>query len=828
MFTNPIMSRKRRFIIVNAIYLLLVTAVVLSNNEGIPSIERVQGEEKRYTITLDETNPPPNLSSDVFGDDIGFSGYVDFNYHDAKRLTGVHIILDANGSLSNHSETQITSMKTITATFSGSSAALSVGASLATMGSPQSISSATPITLSDNPYFFTFTNSGTTELLLTSLVITYSCIPYYSTISYDTNSGSVINPMTQVIGSVLIAPSAPTKPGHTFQGWYLDASLMVPYTFTTMPEQSLTVYAKWSANTYTITLDVNGGSMREETMLQVTYGQPYTLPVPTPAEGDFVGWYLDSHRYTDELGASLQNYAVSSDITLIAMYEIVFIDIASAAQLDDIRDNLDANYRLVADIDLLGVAWIPLGNNESPFTGIFDGQNHTINHLTMSPSHIIYFAYYGGLFGYSTGTIRNLTLTNVDIHISGGMSTQVFAGAIVGYTTGLVENVHALSGSIYAKMITGVDGYLGGIIGYLYQATVSMESITNYLTVTSENISYTGGIIGYSLYANITLIDVDNFGNVIGHEMAGGLIAYAESSPTSISSCKNEGVIDGADYNGGLIGRISGNATITNSQNYGAINGSNYAGGLMGYSRPSSNITNSDNYADISAANYGGGLIGLAEGATITDSSNTADLVLANMCAGGLVASGTANISSSYNTSDLSGGTYVGGIIGKVDYNMTINDCYNLGYIGGGTSVGGLVGYVSAWNFTMSDCYNGGTVHAATDYAGGLIGNADASWGNTYLYTSVNFGDVIVNATTSNIGGIIGGTPPGFTRTDNYYYCDITSNNVAVAGTIHGTKVVEVSTFNQAFFTTTLTWSTEVWDFSQLDVATASYPALLT
>ena len=44
----------------------------------------------------------------------------------------------------------------------------------------------------------------------------------------------------------MTAPTAPTKTGYTFAGWYSDAGLTTPYTFTTMPASSITLYAKWT------------------------------------------------------------------------------------------------------------------------------------------------------------------------------------------------------------------------------------------------------------------------------------------------------------------------------------------------------------------------------------------------------------------------------------------------------------------------------------------------------------------------------------------------------------------------------------------------------
>ena len=86
---------------------------------------------------------------------------------------------------------------------------------------------------------------------------------------------------------------------------------------------------------------------------------------------------------------------------------------------------------LMNDIDLSGSYWTPVGNvTDYPtvtFKGTFDGQNHVISNLTASNDAAGYAA--AGLFGSITGTVKNVTLKNVNIR-----STH-YAGAVVGYSS---------------------------------------------------------------------------------------------------------------------------------------------------------------------------------------------------------------------------------------------------------------------------------------------------------------------------------------------------------------------------------------------------------
>ena len=73
------------------------------------------------------------------------------------------------------------------------------------------------------------------------------------TITFDTNGGSEIAPITQDYGTEITAPDNPTRKGYTFKGWDKE----IPET---MPAENMTITAQWEINQYTITFDTNGGS----------------------------------------------------------------------------------------------------------------------------------------------------------------------------------------------------------------------------------------------------------------------------------------------------------------------------------------------------------------------------------------------------------------------------------------------------------------------------------------------------------------------------------------------------------------------------------------
>ena len=66
------------------------------------------------------------------------------------------------------------------------------------------------------------------------------------TISFITNEGSMVNQIVQDYNSNVSQPVDPIKDGYIFGGWYRDDALTTTYTFSTMPSENITLYAKWN------------------------------------------------------------------------------------------------------------------------------------------------------------------------------------------------------------------------------------------------------------------------------------------------------------------------------------------------------------------------------------------------------------------------------------------------------------------------------------------------------------------------------------------------------------------------------------------------------
>lgn len=139
-----------------------------------------------------------------------------------------------------------------------------------------------------------------------------------STLTYDANGGTV-SPASKTVtyGSAYGTLATPTRAGYSFSGWYTEAAGGTQVTNKTNVDVTSdhTVYAHWTANTYTITFNPSGGRVSTATKL-VTYNSAYgTLPTPTKPGYNFDGWYT-----TAEGGSKITDSTVMTAITDQTVY----------------------------------------------------------------------------------------------------------------------------------------------------------------------------------------------------------------------------------------------------------------------------------------------------------------------------------------------------------------------------------------------------------------------------------------------------------------------------------------------------------------------------
>ena len=153
------------------------------------------------------------------------------------------------------------------------------------------------------------------------------------TVNFDANGGEgAMTSQTLTYGktSESLKANAFTKPGYTFAGWNTAADgTGTAYTnrqttpnVTTENGGAVTLYAQWTANSYTVKFDGNGaeGTMADQSF---TYDveQALTANGFTKTGYTFAGWKLGDTTYED--GATVKNLATSGEITLIAQWTAI-------------------------------------------------------------------------------------------------------------------------------------------------------------------------------------------------------------------------------------------------------------------------------------------------------------------------------------------------------------------------------------------------------------------------------------------------------------------------------------------------------------------------
>lgn len=299
----------------------------------------------------------------------------------------------------------------------------------------------------------------------------------------------------------------------------------------------------------------------------------------------------------------------------------------------------DAHFVLCADVNLgayTGTSFKIIGRSSAPFTGVFDGNGHTISNFTYQTD-----ASYIGLFGYinhPNAVVRDLSL--IDPNIDAG--TGDYVGPLVGnIEEGTISGCGIESGNIVA---TGHVGGLVGVIGY-----------ANYGPWQG------GSIVVADCYAAASVTGLHKVGGLAGGNY-GGIIAGSYSTGNISGNYSEVGGLVGANYDGDIFNSYS-TASITGDYSVGGLAGSTY-----------------EKYRGAEVSNC------YATGSVIATSNRVGGLVGYNQHG--------VTVSNCYSTSSVTGDKRVGGLVGA-NYGP-VSNCYSSGIVSGTTPVGGLVGEVGS------------------------------------------------------------------------------------------------------------------------------------
>ena len=262
--------------------------------------------------------------------------------------------------------------------------------------------------------------------------------------------------------------------------------------------------------------------------------------------------------------------------------------IANWHHLYNIRDYLNNHFVLINDLKSTnagywelasstadgGKGWQPIGNWDSQFTGVFDGQEHEIKNLFINRPEEGGL----GLFGHTDkigAVIKNIGVVDADVTGSGAI------GSLVGFNEqGTVANCYAtgsVSGDVYASGT-------GGLVGMNERGTVVNCYATSSVAGAWQYGVHIGGLVG--LNEDGILSDCHATGSVTGGSGVGGLVGHNQADGT-VSNCYATGSVIGGGEASGIGGLAGSNfGTVSDCYATGSVTGGwvrgEDIGGLVG------------------------------------------------------------------------------------------------------------------------------------------------------------------------------------------------------------------------------------------------------
>lgn len=536
--------------------------------------------------------------------------------------------------------------------------------------------------------------------------------------------------------------------------------------------------------------------------ISVTWEADHEYNADSPEPGLYVFTAEIGGDYTLADGVEVLRIAVYIPETTGSATENDHLVITTANQLAEIADLVNRGrlesfifndssatvyLELENDIDLsadgTGNDWTPIGTEDNPFKGNFDGNNKSINGLKINSSGKDYL----GLFGYiNGGSVKNIAVTNVDIY------GKDYVGAVAGYV-----NNSAIESCYSTGSITG-QGYVGGIAGSVVNGSMVQDCAA--LNSLVSGTSQVGRVVGFN-----------NGGTLSGNIAFAGMDVLLGGSPKTPASdtegidgltitaaeIKSDGTIGGlftstggwSTQNGKLPGLFSNTVEMSaytedETDPYFAGEGTAASPFLIATAEQLAKLAelvnagdskyNSAHYemiADIdlsiyddSNTSFNGGKGWIPIGGQFSSFYGTFD-------GGQNIVTGLYINNTSLSNTGLFGFIYEGNVrnIGLVDVRVN-----------GNSSVGGVAGYVG--NGGVRNCYVTGSVSGSSFDVGGVVGYLNkGTVQNCYVTADVSGGDNAWSG-VSYTGGIIGRVTNGSTVQGCYSTGSVEGSKLNVGG----------------------------------------------
>ena len=415
------------------------------------------------------------------------------------------------------------------------------------------------------------------------------------------------------------------------------------------------------------------------------------------------------------------------------------------------------------------------GKGGSSSSTVYDQLDLHVN-SSVNEGAIVGVDYVGGLVGAMgvkektmtgfTGSCANRSKVKGTYYVGG------YVGSAEGVTLEGLTNTHEVEG----------EAKVGGIAGYAY----GIKNSTNEGKIVSTGVYYTGwantgGVAG-------SVGDAENCTNrgevASANGYVGGVFGFVSGS---VKGCTNAGNVTALKYVGGVCGGVEG-GTAENNKNTGTVLCSaDCAGGVFGYLYNSS-VVGSVNEGSVTGVSQVGGVVGVMSGGKLENATSSSQLISGSKQAvGGIIGKlsvkeneSAPTVTGLASTSNVSGDNRVGGVIGEVDCEITIEAMQCTAQtVQGKSYVGGLVGYGKSATLSNSMIIN--TAVSGSDHVGGLIGVGKAVISGTFR------GRIVIAALSEATDVFVGGIGGQLDFADNCVnYASITVTNGNYVGGIAG------------------------------------------
>ncbi len=387
--------------------------------------------------------------------------------------------------------------------------------------------------------------------------------------------------------------------------------------------------------------------------------------------------------------------------------------LALLAQQTNTGTGGDAHYILTDNICLNeendSIDWPVIGKETSQnlpiyFTGVFDGNGHTIERMIIRENHVD-----AGLFGHTRGAvIKNLRVTDASIQV----------GSDVGIIVGQAYNTSIINCTVQNCSIShehNSNNYVGGIVGGYYPTDNASDTVyikdcvSEVRFLNPERFFIAGGIVGRCMTMSVdggyaVIENCENRSDVRGSHHVGGIMGDADNSHNGeslaliIKACRNYGTVSSTTFCGGIVAHSWG-VQMIDCLNMGEVvardvNSDVLVGGLAALLKESVMVECVNKGNVISESNFGtqiGGLVGYNDESVIANSYNLGTVAAPNstpanstVAIGGIVGGSTGRIFNVYNAGALtvpetpSGAEAegYGHILGKGDVAEHYLNCY--------------------------------------------------------------------------------------------------------------------------------------------------------